>query len=76
LHFFKKQFSKIVNFWRQPEAAENKRGIISAAIIFGSDVWPPKISNYFWLIFSGGQRPPKIGLKPPKIAYFRRPLTA
>jgi hypothetical protein len=35
---------------------------------------PPKIKANFWLIFSGGQKPPKIGLKPPKIAYFRRPL--
>jgi hypothetical protein len=34
--------------------------------------WLPKIKAYFQLIFSGGQEPTKISLKPPKIAYFRR----
>jgi hypothetical protein len=37
---------------------------------------PPKIKAYFWLIFSGSQEPPKISLKPPKIAYFRWFLAA
>jgi hypothetical protein len=45
--------------------AENK--LFSAA-----GLWPPKIKTYFRLIFSGGQEPPKISLRPPKIAYFRR----
>jgi hypothetical protein len=46
-------------------AAENS--LFSAA-----GPWPPKIKAYFRLIFSGGQEPPKIGLRPPKISYFRR----
>jgi hypothetical protein len=64
--FLQKKFSEIVNFRRPTEATENKRGIISAAIIFGGGVrppkisnyfrqlccWPPKIMAYFWLIFS------------------------
>jgi hypothetical protein len=62
LHFFKK-ISEIINFWRSHWAAENKPGIFSAAFVFGGDVWPPKINAYFWLIFSGSQRPLKIGLK-------------
>jgi hypothetical protein len=50
-------------------AAENK--LFSAA-----SPWPLKIKAYFRLIFSGGQEPPKISLKPPKITYFRRLLAA
>jgi hypothetical protein len=46
-------------------AAENS--LFSAA-----GPWPPKIKAYFRLIFSGGQEPPKISLRPLKIAYFRR----
>jgi hypothetical protein len=46
-------------------AAENK--LFSAA-----GPWLPKIKAYFRLIFSGGQEPPKISLRPSKIAYFRR----
>jgi hypothetical protein len=46
-------------------AAENK-------LFSATDHWPPKIKAYFRLIFSGGQELPKISLKLPKIAYFRR----
>jgi hypothetical protein len=46
-------------------AAENN--IFSAA-----GPWPPKIKAYFRLIFSDGEEPPKISLRPLKIAYFRR----
>jgi hypothetical protein len=46
-------------------AAENR--LFSAA-----GPWPPKIWPYFGLFFSGGQKPPKISLRPPKIAYFQR----
>jgi hypothetical protein len=53
----------VAYFWRRSLAVKNK--LFSAAA-----TWPPKIMAYFRLIFSGGQRPPKISLKPPKIAYF------
>jgi hypothetical protein len=42
-------------------AAENK--LFSAA-----GHWSPKIKAYFRLIFSSGQEPPKISLRPPKIS--------
>jgi hypothetical protein len=71
LHFFKKNFSENVNFRRPTETAKNKRLLFSAAVVFGGAAWPPKIKAYFRLIFFGGQKPPKISLKPPKIAYFR-----
>jgi hypothetical protein len=61
-----KKLSKIVNFRRRCLAVENKP-LFSAA-----RCQSPKIMACFRLIFSGGQRPPKIGLKPLKIAYFRR----
>jgi hypothetical protein len=48
-------------------AAESK--LFSAA-----KPWPPKIWPCFRLFFSGGQEPPKISLKSPKIAYFRRQM--
>jgi hypothetical protein len=34
--------------------------------------WLPKIYAYFRLIFSDGQEPPKISLRPSKIAYLLR----
>jgi hypothetical protein len=46
-------------------AAENK-------LFSAGRCQPSNIMAYFRLIFVGGQRPPKIGLKPPKISYFRR----
>jgi hypothetical protein len=46
-------------------AAENN--LFSVARPLPLKIWP-----YFRLIFSGGQEPPKISLRPPKIAYFRR----
>jgi hypothetical protein len=87
---------KLLIFGGQLTTAENNRGTFSAAFIFGGQVStaenklfsatgirPPKINGYFRLIFSGGQRPIKIGVKPPKISYFRwqrpyfrRPLAA
>jgi hypothetical protein len=50
-------------------AAEN-------SLFLAATCQPPKITAYFRLIFSSGQRPPKIGLKSPKIGYFWRPLAA
>jgi hypothetical protein len=46
-------------------AAENKLFSVAGP-------WLPKIKAYFRLNFSGGQEPPKISIRPPKIVYFRR----
>jgi hypothetical protein len=60
-------------------ATESQR-LFSASVLLATENklflaaghWPLKIKPYFWLIFSGGQEPPKISLRPPKIAYFQR----
>jgi hypothetical protein len=62
LHFFKKKFSKNVNFRRPTEAAKNKRLLFSTAVVFGGAAWPPKIIPYFR----------RLACWPPKISYFRR----
>jgi hypothetical protein len=80
---------KLLIFGGQLVAAENNSGTFSASFIFGgqcsaaenkllsaAEPWLPKINGYFRLNFSGDQRPLKIGLKPPKISYFRWLLAA
>jgi hypothetical protein len=72
--FFQKN-SEIINFgghlrppkivagnFRRPDTPAANNHLFSAAMC-----QPPKIIAYFRLIFSGGQGPPKIGLKAPKM---------
>jgi hypothetical protein len=74
LHFFKKN-SEIINFGahlRPPKiVAGNFRRLDTPAannhLFSAARCQPPKIIAYFRLNFSGGQGPPKIGLKPPKM---------
>jgi hypothetical protein len=64
-------FSATFIFGGQVSAAENNN-LFSAAcetaaenkLFSAARTWPPKINGYFWLFFSGGERLPKIGLKP------------
>jgi hypothetical protein len=67
-------------YFRRPGLAAAENILFSAVVMAATEnklfstagPWPPKIKAYFRLIFSGGQEPPKISIKPPKIAYFRR----
>jgi hypothetical protein len=79
--FFKFFCSEIVNFRRLPRPPKIRNFIfgthyfrrLTTRPLFSAADWrPPKIWPYFRLFFSGGQEPPKISLKPSKIAYFRR----